>query len=132
MWETWVQFLGWEDPLDGGMASHSFILAWRIPMDRGAWRAAVHVVAESNTTERLSTAQHNLGNAVIKNLTPSARETGDMGSIPGSVKSSGKGNDNPLQYSCLEKSHGQWSLAGYRHGVAELDKVEHQDWDWTT
>ena len=43
-----------------------------------------------------------------------------------------EGNDNPLQYSCLEKSHGQWSLAGYRHGVAELDKVEHQDWDWTT
>ena len=34
MWETWVQFLGWEDPLDGGMATHSSILAWRIPMER--------------------------------------------------------------------------------------------------
>ena len=29
--ETWVQFLGWEDPLEKGMATHSSILAWRIP-----------------------------------------------------------------------------------------------------
>ena len=31
MWETWVQFLGWEDPLEKGTATHSSILAWRIP-----------------------------------------------------------------------------------------------------
>ena len=31
MQETWVQFLGWEDPLEEGMATHSSILAWRIP-----------------------------------------------------------------------------------------------------
>jgi len=31
MWETQVQFLGWEDPLENGMATHSNILAWRIP-----------------------------------------------------------------------------------------------------
>ena len=30
MWETWVQFLGWEDPLEKGKATHSSILAWRI------------------------------------------------------------------------------------------------------
>ena len=41
MRETWVWSLGWEDPLEKGMATHSSILAWRIPMDRGAWRAAV-------------------------------------------------------------------------------------------
>ena len=35
MWETWVWSLGWEDPLEEGMATHSSILAWRIPMDRG-------------------------------------------------------------------------------------------------
>ena len=35
--ETWVQSLGWEDPLEEGMASHSSIPAWGIPMDRGAW-----------------------------------------------------------------------------------------------
>ena len=39
MQKTLVQFLGWEDPLEKGIATHSNILAWRIPMDRGAWRA---------------------------------------------------------------------------------------------
>ena len=37
MQETWVQSLGWEDALEEGMATHSSNLAWRIPMDRGAW-----------------------------------------------------------------------------------------------
>ena len=36
MLETWVQSLGWEVPLEEGMANHSSILAWRIPMERGA------------------------------------------------------------------------------------------------
>ena len=47
--ETWLQSLGWEDPLEEGMATHSSILPWRIPMDRGAWRATVHGVAKSQT-----------------------------------------------------------------------------------
>ena len=34
--ETWVRSLGWEDPLEQGMVTHSSILAWRISMDRGA------------------------------------------------------------------------------------------------
>ena len=41
MWETWVWSLDWEDLLEEGMATHSGILAWRIPKDRGAWRATV-------------------------------------------------------------------------------------------
>ena len=49
MWETWVQFLGWEDPLEEGMTTHSNIRAWRIPMDRGTWQATVHRVAKSQT-----------------------------------------------------------------------------------
>ena len=36
MQETWIRSLGWEDPLEEGMAAHAGILAWRIPMDRGA------------------------------------------------------------------------------------------------
>ena len=40
--ETWVQSLGWEDTLEEGMATHSNILAWRIPMDQVAWQATVH------------------------------------------------------------------------------------------
>ena len=38
-----------EDPLEEGVATHSSILAWRIPADRGAWRAAVHGVTQSQT-----------------------------------------------------------------------------------
>ena len=49
VWETWVQSLGWEDPLEECRATHSSILAWRIPMDRVAWRATVHGVAKSRT-----------------------------------------------------------------------------------
>ena len=49
MWETWVQSLGWEDRLEKGMATHSRILAWRVPMDRGAWRATVPGVTQSQT-----------------------------------------------------------------------------------
>ena len=49
MWETWVQSLGWEDPLQEGMATHSRILAWRVPMDRGAWQVAADGVAKSQT-----------------------------------------------------------------------------------
>ena len=49
MQETWVQSLGWEDSLEEGMATHSSILAWRLPMDRGAWRVTVHEVAKSRT-----------------------------------------------------------------------------------
>ena len=41
MQETWVLSLGWEDLLEDGMATYSSNLAWRIPVDRGAWRATL-------------------------------------------------------------------------------------------
>ena len=47
--ETWVRSLGWEDPLEEVMATRSSILAWRIPVDRGAWWTTVQSVAESWT-----------------------------------------------------------------------------------
>ena len=47
MQEIWVQSLDWEDPLDEGMATHSSILAWSVPMDRGAWQATIHGVKKS-------------------------------------------------------------------------------------
>ena len=49
MQETWVQSLGWEDALEESMATQSSILAWRIPLDRGAWWATVHGVAKNWT-----------------------------------------------------------------------------------
>ena len=49
MQETQVQSLGGKDPLEKGMETHVSILAWRIPMDGGAWQAIVHGVAKSWT-----------------------------------------------------------------------------------
>ena len=49
MQEAWVQFLDWENLLEEGRATYSSILAWKIPMDRGAWHAAVHGVSKSWT-----------------------------------------------------------------------------------
>ena len=49
MQEMRVQSLGQEDPLEEGLATHSSILAWEIPMERGAWGATVHWVAKSWT-----------------------------------------------------------------------------------
>ena len=46
VWETGIQFLGWEDVLEQGKATHSSIVAWRIPV--------VHGVVESGMTEQLS------------------------------------------------------------------------------
>ena len=51
--ETWVRSLGWEDLLEKGMATHTSIHAWRISMDRGAWRATVHEVTESDMTKHV-------------------------------------------------------------------------------
>ena len=49
MRETWGQSLNQEDPLEEAMATHSSVLAWRIPMDRGAWRATVDGVTKNPT-----------------------------------------------------------------------------------
>ena len=45
--ETWIQSVGWEDPLEEDMATHSSILAWRIPVDREAQWATVYGVTKS-------------------------------------------------------------------------------------
>ena len=49
MQETPVLFLGWEVPLEKGLATHSSILAWIIPMDRGTWWATVYGVPKSQS-----------------------------------------------------------------------------------
>ena len=55
----------------------------------------------------------------------SAYNAGDQGSIPGSERSPGEGNGNPLQYSCLEKSQGPRSLVGYSPwGHKELERTK--------
>ena len=61
---------------------------------------------------------------VLKNPRANARDAKDTGLIPGPGRSSGGGNDNPLQYSCLENpmDRGVWQATD--HGVAELDTTE--------
>ena len=58
--ETQVQSLGREDPLEESVVFHSSILAWKIPMDRGAWWATVHGVAKSQTTLSKLACTHTL------------------------------------------------------------------------
>ena len=55
MQETWVRSLGWEDPLEEGMATHSSILNWRISMNRGA--GALQCTLSQRTGHNLATAQ---------------------------------------------------------------------------
>ena len=56
MQETWVQTLGWEDPLKKGIGIHSSILAWRIPWTEEPGRLFLHPwgCKESDTTEQLT------------------------------------------------------------------------------
>ena len=96
-----VRSLGWEDPLEEGMATHSSILAWRIP-----WTEEVQSMGhkESDTTERLCT-RHSGSDGK-----ESACNVGDLGSIPDLGRSPGGGHGNPFQYSCLENpmDRGAW------------------------
>ena len=59
------------------------------------------------------------GGAVIKNLPANAEATGDVGSVPGLGRSSGEGNGNPLQYSCLRSSTDRGAWQATLHGVTK-------------
>ena len=58
VWKTWVRSLGWEDPLEKEIATHSNIVAWRIPGQRSVAGYSLWGHKELDMTERLSTAQH--------------------------------------------------------------------------
>ena len=88
MWKTWVQSLGWEDPLEKGQGTHSSILAWRIP-----WTVQFQGRKEPDTRERLSlslskTPSHVLlrvalahGPHLFYGLSPSMRNSGSQDSL---------------------------------------------------
>ena len=63
VWETWVLSLGWDDPREEEMATHSSIFAWRVPMGAwgGAWGATVYGVRELDTTEHTANAPMSSG-----------------------------------------------------------------------
>ena len=62
---------------------------------------------------------------LVKNLPPGAGDIRDAGSNPGSGRSPGETNDNPLQYSCLENSIERGALQATVQGVTESDTTEH-------
>ena len=116
MWETWVRPLGWEDPLGKEMATHSSILAWRIPWTEEPGRLRSmglqrvgHYWATSLSLLRSSLKGFPGGSAGKE----SACNAGDLGSVPGLERSPGEGKHYPLQYSGLENSM-DWTV----HGVA--------------
>ena len=127
MQETWVSSLGWEDSLEKGMATHSSILAWRIPMNRGAWWATLHGVAKSRTQlEQLSIYTWDFpGGASGKEPACQSRRCKRHGFDPWVKKIPWKRAEQPTPVFLLGKSHGQRSLAGC--SPVGLQRVEH-DW----
>ena len=91
------------------------------PMDRGAQQAIVHRVAQNQT--QLSTHVFTYADfpvaLVVKNLPANAGDIREASSIPGLVRSSGRGHSNPLQYSCLENSMDRGAWQATVHGVAK-------------
>ena len=72
------------------------------------------------------------GGLLVKNLPANSGDAGDTGLIPGLERLPGRGNGNPLQYSCWEKSHGQRSMAGYSlWSCTESDTGQTWLSDWT-
>ena len=98
MQETWLQSLGWEDPLEKEMATYSSTLAWKIPGQRSLVGCSPWDPEESDMTERLH--------------------------FHFSLSCIGEGNGNPLQCACLEnpRDGGAWWAAVY--GVAQSDTTE--------
>ena len=95
--ETLVQSLGHEDLLEEETATHSSILAWTIPWTEEP--AGLQSMESQKSQTQLSYSACFPGGSEVK---ASASNEGDLGSIPGSGRSPGEGNGNPLQYSCLE------------------------------
>ena len=124
-----VQSLGHEDPLEQEMATHSSILAWRIPWKEEPGRLQSKGHSELDMTKA---NQHTCTCTVLEkqwHLCPdflggsdgkeSSCSAGDLGSIPGSGRFPGEGNGNPLQHSCLENSMDRRTQGATVHGVAK-------------
>ena len=96
------------------MATHSSILAWRIPGTEEPGGLPSMGSQSRTRLKRLSSSSSSSTNGK-----ESACNAGDQSSIPGLGSSSGEGNGNPLQYSCLENSMDRETCWATVHGVAK-------------
>ena len=144
MQETWVRSLGQEDPLEEEMATHSSVLAWRIPWTEEPGRlqsmGLLRVGHDWTTSLSFYTTKYwnilNIdkviwwnwdfpGGSDNKEFTCRAE---DLSSIPGSGRSPGEGNGHPLQYSGLENPMGRGAWWAAVHGFTKS-----QTWlEWLT
>ena len=116
MRETWVWSLGWEDPLQKEMATHSSILAWRIPWKEepgGPQSMGLQKVGHDWATKEEGEQVYKGASQVtlvLKNPPANAGDIGDEGSIPGLGRSPAEGNGNPIQDYYLENpiDKGAW------------------------
>ena len=96
------------------------------PFDRwGNWGLELKWLAQAHADKKRAKWASQIA-LVVKNLPVNAGERRDAVLIPGSGSSPGGGNGNPLQFSCLENSHGQRSLEGYSpwgHKESDTTKV---------
>ena len=125
MQETWVQSLGWEDPLEKEMASHSSILAWRIPrteepgglQSMGSQRVRHDWATSLQVTEQQQNCPRGFpGSTSGKDLPANAGDVRDASSFPGLGRALRGGRGNPLQYPCLENPMGRgvWQATVHR------------------
>ena len=118
MQETWVLSLGWEDPLEKEMATHSSTLAWKMPWMEEPGR--LQSMGSQRVRHDWATSLHKIkdfnGGSAEKNPPANA---GDRGSIPESGRSPRRRNGNPLQYSCLANPMDRRSWWAPVHGVTK-------------
>ena len=107
MRETWVQSLGREDLMEKEMATHSSILAWKIPwMEEPGKLQSMQSQSQTRLSNFTSILHQRDQEGFLSGTSgkESACNAGDLGSIPGLGGSPGEGKGYPLQYSGLEKS----------------------------
>ena len=125
--ETWVQSLGWEDPLEKGKATHSIIVAWRIP-----WTVqSMGLKSQTPLSDFHSTSSAGGAGSIpaqgarlpyTSGSKSQKHKTKDYGNNKGFKKKKklfGEGNGNPPQYSCLGDLTDRGAWQAIMHGIAK-------------